>query len=283
VRTYPFLLATASVFVSLVAHSRGTVIPVLPNPDDQGGMIMPLVTIQALSGGVENPTSGIINVSFSPTTVPVLRSIIDWGNIIGPPFQNGWFAETAAWRADLSPRIGSIAGMPPENAGAGGLFNNQYGFMYMGNGSMMMAFVPAGKSLGIRLTSVSSPLLEAFNYAAGSANRWDKVWAGGVGSQVLWNGSMWHNYFTMPDTAPAGTYTAGFEVFIADLAFTGTTGFAQYDPPALTAAANPNFTPASFTYTFTVIPEPGVVSLLCVAALVFGLARVRSKHARGQS
>jgi hypothetical protein len=72
----------------------------------------------------------------------------------------------------------------------------------------------------------------------------------------------------LPAATPAGTYTAQFEIFVADTPFTGTTGWAQYDSAAASALANPNFTPASLTYTFEVVPEPGTFGLVAVAGLV---------------
>jgi len=259
------ILSAASL---LLSFSHAGQITAVPGPDDQGGMIMPMVTINATSGTAMNPTAGTVNVGFNPALVPVLRPLTDWS-------PGDWFAETAAWRADLSPVDGSVPGIPSANAGNGDLFNNQYGFMFMAMPMMGMANVPTGNSLAIQLTSISSPDLKSFNYG-NADNRWDQVFDG-VDSQVLWNGTMWHNYFTMPaDTAP-GTYTAEFEIFIASTPFTGGTGFAQYDSAALSALKNENFTPAFVTYEFTVIPEPGTIGLVLVA-LVSALAFRRKKR-----
>ena len=213
---------------------------------------MPMVTLSATAGMASNPTAGAVNISFSAPTTPVLKSTQAWS-------PGNWYADTAAWRADLSSTLGD-GGTPAANAGNGDLFNNQYGFMFMTMGSMMMAIVPTGNSLAIRLDSVSSGSLRSFNYG-NATNRWDPVFTG-VDSQVLWNGSMWHNYFTLPDSAPAGDYAATFEVFVANSAFTGTTGFAQYDAAALSSTKNPNFTSAFVTYNFSVIPEPAPTILL---------------------
>lgn len=213
---------------------------------------MPMVTIQATSGTASNPTAGVINLAFTPGS-PQLRPLEEWS-------PGSWFADTAAWRSDLGSPAG-VGGTPMANAGGGGLFNNQYGFMFMSMGTMMMANLPAGKSLGIKLTSISSSSLESFNYG-NAANRWDEVWSAGVGSQVLWNGSMWHNYYVLPAGSPAGIYTASYEIFIADTPFTGATGFAQYDAAALAAAMDSNFAPATVNYSWTVIPEPSTYMLL---------------------
>ena len=225
---------------------------------------MPMVKIVASAGTGSEPTAGQIDVSFSPASTPLLQSLNEWS-------PGDWFAETANWRSDLSPVAGSVVGMPGANAGNGDLFNNQYGFMFMAMGTMMSAYVPTGNSLAIRLDSVTSLDIKSFNYT-NSANRWDQVF-NGVDSQVLWSGSMWHNYFTMPDTTAAGTYTAVFEIFIASTPFTGGTGFAQYDAAALSAAKNTNFTSAFVTYDFTVIPEPSTTALLLLSGGAFLLLR----------
>jgi hypothetical protein len=78
-------------------------------------------------------------------------------------------------------------------------------------------------------------------------------------------------------------YTATFEVFIANTAFSGTTGFAQYDTAALNATADANFTPASVTYTWNVsaVPEPSAFALAGLGGLV-GIGRmfVRKRSSR---
>lgn len=252
----------------LVAQCPAQLITSIPGPDDQGGMIMPMVTISASSGTGSNPTAGVINLSFSPASVPRLQSLEQWS-------PGTWFADTAAWRPDLGSPAGT-GGTPAENAGNGDLFNNQYGFTFMGNGSMMMAYVPAGKSLAIKLLSVSSPLLESYNYGS-SANRWDQVFAT-TDSQVLWSGSMWHNYFTLPGDALAGTYTASFEIFIANQAFTAGTGFADYSASALAAAKDPNFTAATVNYSWSVVPEPETGALVAIAGVLACLSKFASRR-----
>jgi hypothetical protein len=227
-------------------------------------MLMPMVTITGADNNM-NPTSGTISVSFNPLTTPQMKSLEQWS-------PGSWFAETAAWRADLGSPAG-VGGTPVANAGAGDLFNNQFGFMFMAMPMMGAANIPSGKSLAIKLTSVSSPLLESYNYG-NAANRWDQVFAN-VGDQVLWNGSMWHNYFTLPSIAAPGTYTATFEIFIANTPFTGTTGFAQYDTAALSAQKDTNFEAASVTYNWVVpIPEPSTYALL-IGAGMLGVALLR--------
>lgn len=240
----------------LTIASQAALITAVPGPDDQGGMIMPMVTITASAGTGSNPTAGTVNISFNPTSTPVLQSLQSWS-------PGDWFDETAAWKNDIGSPAG-VGGTPMVSSGNGGLFNNQYGFMFMSMSNMMMAAIPAGNSLAIRLDSVSSASLKSFNYGSAS-NRWDQVFDG-VNSQVLWNGSMWHNYFTLPETAAPGNYSATFEIFVAGTEFAGGTGFAQYDPAALAAAKNTNFTSAYVTYNWTVVPEPSSLALLGLGA-----------------
>ena len=261
--TPKFFIRSLFALFALSTASQATLITSIPSPDDQGGMIMPMVRITN-ADNTTNPTTGTLAISFSPPSTPVLAPLQTWS-------PGNWFADTAAWRLDLGSPEG-IGGTPSANAGNGGLFNSQYGFTFstMGGG----ASVPTGKALGIKLTSVSSPDLRAFNYSS-SSNRWDEVFAE-VDSQVLWNGSMWHTVFALPAGASAGTYTAEFQVFVANQAFTTGTGFADYSASALAAAADGNFTPASLTYSWSVVPEPSALALLAAAGLI-GLPALRRR------
>ena len=260
-RTVKSMCARLAVLAVLATGfpARAGQISAVPGPDDQGGMIMPMVSITGFDN-LNNPTAGTVSVMFSPEQTPVLRSLEAWS-------PGDWFATTAAWRPDIGSPAG-VGGTPGANAGNGELFNNQYGFMFTtagGTRPSTASLTANNKAVAIKLTSLSSPSLESFNYV-NNQNRWDQVFSS-TGSQVLWNGSMWHNYFTLPAATPAGTYTAQFQIFVADTPFTGTTGWAQYDSAAASALANPNFTPASLTYTFEVVPEPGTCGLVAVAGL----------------
>jgi len=249
-------------------------ISAVPGPDDQGGMLMPMVSITG-ADSVSNPTSGTVSVMFSPQPVPELRPLEDWS-------PGDWFATTATWRGDLGSPAG-VGGTPAANAGSGNLFNNQYGFMFTTSGGTRpstAALTTAGKAMAIRLTSLSTPSLESFNYV-NNQNRWDQVFAA-VNDQVLWNGTMWHTYFTLLASAPAGTYTAEFEVFVATTPFSGATGWAQYDSAAASATADSNFTPAALTYTWNVsaVPEPAAFCLLAIGSLAGGAILRRRRRVR---
>ena len=261
----------SSVCFAVLLHlntAQATLIFHVPGPMMQGGMVMPMVTITATSGPASNPSAGTINVAFSHnhTLDPIiLRPHQQWQ-------PNTWFDVSASWRPFIGSPVG-VGGTPLPNAGAGDLYNNRYGFMFMSNPMMGMANIPTGNSLGIRLTSITSPNLKSYNYL-NAPNIWDEVWTGGVGSHVLWNGSMWHNYYVMPANTPPGTYFATYEIFMASTPFTGSRGPAQYDALALAALQNPNFTTTTITYQFTVIPEPGT---LVLAALVLAIVCVWRK------
>lgn len=208
------------------ASLSASVLTAIPGPDDQGGMIMPMISLSGNTLGV---------MFMPPSQAPVLASLDHWS-------PGDTFEPTAAWYASLDPAGGN-----------NDLFNNQYGFTFMGS-------IPAGKALGLRLVSVSSPDMRFRNYV-NSQNRFDEVFTE-VNSQVLWNGSMWHDYVTLPDTAEPGTYTASFEVFIAAATFTSGTGFADYTPAALSAAQDMSYGTATISYTWTVVPEPSTLLLL---------------------
>ncbi len=259
---------------TLCGHARAGEIAAIPSPMAQGGMIMPTFSI-INADDYGDPTSGQLSVRFSPS-VPLMQSLEQWS-------PGSWFATGAAWRADIGSPTG-VGGTPAANAGAGGLFSSRYGFQFAADGSTT-AFVPTGKSLGIRLTSVSSGLLDIYNYDSG-LNLWDSIFTAtspASGSQVLWDGTMWHSLFVLPSTAPGGTYTAEFEVFIANTAFTSTTtGKAQYDATALAATEDVNFTPASVTYTWDVaaVPEPSTIMMLTTVAVGAGLASCRRLRRR---
>lgn len=258
-----------AVVLAAATSATGEVLSSIPGPDAQGGMIMPMVMIINSDNPAE-PTTGELAISFSPSAVPVLKPLSEWS-------PGGWFAEGALWREDLSPPVG-VGSTPPANAGSGALFNSQYGFTWMANPMMEMAFVPTGKALGIRLVSRSSEDIAIFNH--GSGTLWDPILTE-IGSQVLWSGNMWHPVFTVSSGAAVGTYTVEFEIFIADTTFTSGTGWVDYSLSALAANENPNFATATVVFEFAVIPEPETFAAaagLLMLLLAIGLRRYRSER-----
>lgn len=256
---------------SITLTAQGGLITAIPGPDDQGGMIMPMVSINANDN--VNPTSGVIAINFNPASTPQLLPL----ETLSP---GSWFAEDAAWRTDIGSPAG-VGGTPVANAGNGGSFNSQYGFTFMANPMMGMANIPTGKSLAIRLVSISSPDLLSFNHV-NADNRWDPIFTT-IDSQVLWNGSMWHNFFVIPATASETVYSATFEIFIANEVFTEGTGHADYTASALAATMDTNFTPATVEYTWTAIPvpEPSTYALL-TGVLVLALAIGQRRKGAGK-
>ena len=237
-------LLIAPAVCATMAVAQAGLITSVPGPDDQGGMIMPLVYITN-TDNPQDPTRGTLAVMFDPLSPPVLAGLQEWS-------RGNWFAAGAAWRADLGSPAGT-GGTPAANAGRGDLFNSQYGFTFWADPAQGWAYVPWGKCLAIRLKSRSSVHLRAFNYDDFD-NIWDEVMSPDR-PQVLWDGTMWHNYFTLPAGAPPGIYTAVYEIFIANAEFQGATGFVDYSPSALAAAADPDITPVTVTYTWVVEGE----------------------------
>lgn len=238
-------------------------------------MIMPNVYIND-TDDPDNPTFGTIRVSFTPPGIaPVLADLQSYS-------PGSWFASDAPWRLDLGSPEGA-GGTPGANAGNGDLFSSRYGFNFTKVlFGVTNASVPVGQSLGLRLVSLSSPLLESYNYRAGSSPLWDPIFPT-TNSQVLWNGTMWHNYFTLPAAAPAGTYTAQFEVFMAEQAFDANagTGPADYTFAALNATQDPDFIPATINYTWTVVPEPSTAALLFLGLAGSAVAVFARRRAGG--
>lgn len=223
---------------------------------------MPVVYIND-ADNLTNPNYGTLRVSMPTNTVPLLADLQTYS-------AGSWFTTNAPWRSDLGSPEG-VGGTPAANAGNGDLFSSRYGFTFTNVVfGVTNASVPAGKSLGLRLKSMSSPLMESFNYwNSNSVTLWDPVFQA-TNSQVLWNGMMWHNYFTLPSDAAPGQYTAQFEVFIADQAFdtNAGTGRADYTAAALSAPLDANFTTATIDYQWTVVPEPSTTVLLALGLAV---------------
>ncbi len=226
--TRPTLISFICSLALAVTSSHASVLTAIPGPDDQGGMIMPMVVLN---------DDTISTMYSSPAVPPLLASLGHWA-------PGDSFSPTSSWYEELDPLGGDNS-----------LFNNQYGFTFMGS-------IPSGKALGLRLVASSSPDLQFFNYV-NSQNRFDAVFSSPA-SQVLWNGAMWHPYAVAPDTMAGGTYTATFEVFVANASFASGTGFADYSAGALSATRDMAYNTSSITYTWTVVPEPSSAAIALV-------------------
>ena len=206
-------------FILLIALPlRASVLVALPGPDSLGaGMLMPEISIVGNALSVTSDTND---------PLPQLAELNFWSP--GDTLQS-----TASWYSLLDP-VG----------GSGALFNCQYGFT-SGGGTLS-----SNESVGIRLLSRSSNLIQEWNYSRG-ANRFDLILQN-VGSQVLWNGGMWHTYFTLPSTAAPGVYTETFQFFVAEGPFTPGTGDGDYSSNALNAVQDPNYIPVDLTLSWQV-------------------------------
>lgn len=236
-----YLLAAAL----LMQTAFGADLTSIPGPDDQGGMLMPMVTL----------TGTTLHVHFEPLATPELGSLEYWS-------PGDTFLDSSSWNALLDPVDGQ-----------GALFNNQYGFTF--SSAMGTLPVPPGLTLGIRLVSRSSELLESWNYSR-SLNLFDEVFTE-PGDQVLWLGTMWHNYFTLPKTAAPGVYSARFEFFLTGVPFTVGTGAVDYSATARNATADPAYTPATVDYVWKVVPEPSSTLLLVAASALLRMVRRRPR------
>lgn len=225
-------------------HSPAAVLTSIPGPDAQGGMIMPMVM---LDEGTKT-LSFMMDSYVPPMLVPL--------NVLKP---GDSFEPADAWYDLLNP-------LPQ---GAGALFSSRFGFM------SMSVSLPSNLSLAIKLTSLSSNLMQGWNYVDGSP-LFDLAFSS-IGDQVLWDGGMWHTIFTLPSGVPAGTYTASFEVFIADMAFSDGTGYVDYSSGVQSALPADGYNTVEINYTWTAIPEPSTYMLLSGAVGIFGFLHLRRR------
>lgn len=222
------ILTTFLVFLATalsVPTARTAVLTSIPSPGAQGGMIMPMIKVNG----------SVLSTTFTtPTELPLLASLDHWS-------MNDTFNPSVAWYIKLDPT--------QEN----GLFSSRYGFTAGGD------FLPLGTSLGIRLLSASAGL-QFWNYSSG-VNRFDEVFTL-ARPQVLWDGSMWHDVVTLPNTSTPGIYAASFEFFVADKDFTSGTGSADYSATALSAGEQPGYNSVAVNLSWTAVPEPSTAVLL---------------------
>lgn len=145
----------------------------------------------------------------------------------------------------------------------GRAFNSQYGFLIDGANSDPL---PAGTSLGVRLLS-ASPGLTAYFYRATDGNEVFEPVFTVSHDYVLWSGSMWHPIFTAAD---AGSYSATFEFFLADVGIGST-------PVDYTTQASemPGYALGQVTLHWSAVPEPTAAGLVGLGLSLVWLARTR--------
>lgn len=252
------LLASGLVFYLVtIGLVHAMVLTTLPGPDDQGGMIMPMVYFDGQKFSVSGLTDTNGNVIGS--TIAQLAPLTYWspGNTL---------STTSPWYGLLDP-VG----------GQGLAFGNRYGYMM----DPSSEFLPTGNSIGIRLVSSTSGI-SFYNYRSGLSGTalFDQVFLFNPAQghdYVLWNGSMWHFYAAVDSP---GTYSATFEIFMANTTFHSGTGFVDYSTVAL---EDTNYESALLNLTWVVVPEPGTLVLASVGLALLGLVRGGPALARRNS
>ncbi|MEO0797047.1 MAG: PEP-CTERM sorting domain-containing protein [Verrucomicrobiota bacterium] len=193
----------------------------LPTPIDQGGMIHAMVTFR------DQPTD-TFSVMLHGVT-PELNPISIWS-----PGED--FSPSDPWYSQLDP------------AALAKPFGSRYGILVDGVNS---DFTPAGTSLGIRVTDIDPGLTGYFYSAVPGSQRFDAVLAAS-GSEVLWNGNMWHPVFVADGP---GTFNVTLEFFVANQSNSSFVTAADVDNA-------PGFSTESLTLTMTAVPEPSTYALM---------------------
>ncbi len=185
-----------SMWIFVLAPVRAYVLTTLPGPDDQGGMIMPNVYFNGQKFIVSAWTDTEENTIGAG--MAELANLAYWspGDTLNP--SDPWY--------NLLDPVG----------GSGLYFSNRFGLTM----DPASEFLPDGTSIGVRLVS-STAGISFYNYRSGLSGTalFDQVFfldPAQENDYVLWNGNMWH-FYAVAD-AP-GTYSATFEIFLADAAF----------------------------------------------------------------
>lgn len=144
------------------------------------------------------------------------------------------------------------------------LFGSRWGFRVVVEES---DFLPSGTSIGIRMLN-STPGLESYFYSAAGAGTFTPVFLSSSSHDyVLWNGTMWHPVFTMPNNTPENfTVTAEFEFFLADQPSSGVN-------PSTLADSVPGYATSSIAFSWQAIPEPSAALLALLAIPLWMLRR----------
>ena len=221
----------------------------VPGPDDTGGMVMPTVLIQGnnLSFSWSSMDMGEgMGMGWNPTT-----DSVEMGSI-------GYWTEGDNFAPGTT--YGNLLN-PASAGGAGMLFSTRYGFWVDGNSSALAS----GSYLAIRLNTVTLGV-EGWNTPSNEVL--NKVFSTN-GDTVLWSGGMWHTLFTVSPDLPPGLYSAQFEIFVANAP-----GGVSWDGLIDSTSAwtvNSDYNSVFVPYSFNVVPEPSVISLLFLGLLGVGL------------
>jgi hypothetical protein len=235
-------LPILAVFLLGLSLVRGAIIDNLPNAMAQGGMIHIDVTFLDQASG-----TFASSLEFAGAVVPDLKplSLYMPGDTINP--SRPWYSL-----------------MDPTQQAS--MFSSRWGFRVDTDNSDNL---PLGNSIGLRMIS-SSPNLGAYFYNTSGAGTFQPVFLtpGANHDYVLWNGTMWHPYFTMPANTPFGsTVSATFEFFLADTDATGNVDWTT------TAGAVPGYSIGSQTITWAAIPEPGSIGMFVLGMALLAFSR----------
>jgi len=236
-------------FLAFSCHTAlAVVLDTLPNPTQQVTAPPGMIHIDVV---FKNQPAGTFfsSLEFGGAIVPDLKPLTDYvpGATINP---------VKPWYDTIDPMQDAQ------------WFSSRWGFRIDGDNSDDL---PSGTSLGIRMIS-ASPGLSTFFYNTSGSGTWQSVFltANSPHDYVLWSGMMWHPYFTVPSHTPYGsTISATFEFFLANAINSGNVDWT-------TVGSNvPGYSTFQQAITWTAIPEPNAIVLLCVAVGVGLLWRRR--------
>ncbi len=218
---------------------RGATITNPPSPMAQGGMVHINVTFTT------NNAANAFDIHVDSGS-PVLKPLTDWS-----PGNN--FVTNVPWFDELDPAQDGLA------------FNSQFGFLLDVAGSDTL---PSGQSFGIRLLT-NTPGLEAwFLRTTPGSELFDPVFTP-AHEYVLWNGTMWHTFFTADS---AGAFSAQFEIFVATNAGIGAVDYTTV------SGEDAFYSTGTVTLNWTAIPEPSTLLLAGGGLLAWMAAWLRRRR-----
>ncbi len=219
------LLLPSALIASANLHAM---LDTLPTPIDQGGMIHAEVIFN-------DQATDTFQVMLHHQ-MPMLQPLDSW-----MPGES--FNPTDPWFSELDPSQGNKA------------FGSRYGILINAAES---DFLPTGKSLGIRVSSID-PGLTGYFYSGSDGSEQFTAVLDEVGDAVQWSGNMWHPLFVAD--AP-GNFMATLEFFIADESFNG-----FVSPTNL--AIDSGYSTQTVNLMMTAVPEPATYALT-IGALCLG-------------